>query len=307
MSSNLSLLSDPQKSRLEKYFLKKDQTNTILSRKVPRGSPGTSSRDGHSLLRELSVQQGQRRSGQRGSLKRGQRAGSGRRAGLGSVLPPTSRRPPPPASAAATPSRGGGAPCSAPRVLLSGAARGLAAARSPAPRPRSLPAGRRRRCRRRAAPGRRPPPLGERGRSPSSAWRRGRSRPRGPPRGRGRVAVAAFLAASPAPLSRPSPGPDPSPGPGGRRDAALTNPPGTTRRRTPRPWLAVQARGRRGSELRVGDGPPTGDPEKRKRRKRGKKRRKKRKRKKNSSVRLCHWACSVRRALPRAGSARRVL
>lgn len=150
---------------------------------------------------------------------------------------------------------------------------GLATARSPAPRPRSLPAGRR------SAPGRRPPPLGERGHSPSSAWRRGRSRPRGPPRGRGRVAVSAFPAASPAPLSRPSLGPDQSPRPGGRRDAALTNPPGTTRRRTPRPWLAAQARGRRGSELRVGDRPPAGDPEKRKRRKR-EKRRKKRKRKK---------------------------
>lgn len=177
---------------------------------------------------------------------------------------------------------------------------GLAAARSPVRRPRSLPAGRR------SAPGRRPPPLGERGHSPSSAWRRGRSRPRGPPRGRGRVAVSAFPAAAPAPLSRPSLGPDPSPRPGGRRYAALTNPPGTTRRRTPRPWLAAQAGGRRGSELRVGDRPPAGDPEKKKKKKERKKKKEKKK-KKNSSVRLCHWACSVRRALPRAGSARRVL
>lgn len=93
---------------------------------------------------------------------------------------------------------------------------GPAAARSPA-RPRGLalsPAGRR------SALGRRPPPLGERGRSASSAWRRrGRSRPRGPPRGRGRVAASAFPAASPAPFSRPSQGPDWSPRPGGRRDA----------------------------------------------------------------------------------------
>lgn len=93
---------------------------------------------------------------------------------------------------------------------------GPAAARSPA-RPRGLalsPAGRR------SALGRRPPPLGERGRSASSAWRRrGRSRARGPPRGRGRVAASAFPAASPAPFSRPSLGPDWSPRPGGRRDA----------------------------------------------------------------------------------------
>lgn len=114
--------------------------------------------------------------------------------------------------------------------------------------------------------------------------------------------MSAFPAAAPAPLSRPSLGPDLSPRPGGRRDAALTNPPGTTRRRTPRPWLAVQAGGRRGSELRVGERPPAGDPEKRKRREK-----KEEKKKKKSSVRLCHWACSVRRALPRAGSARRVL
>lgn len=89
--------------------------------------------------------------------------------------------------------------------------------------------------------------------------------------------MSAFPAAAPAPLSRPSLGPDPSPRPGGRRDAALTNPPGTTRRRTPRPWLAVQAGGRRGSELRVGERPPAGDPEKRKRREKKEEKKKKKK------------------------------
>lgn len=59
----------------------------------------------------------------------------------------------------------------------------------------------------------------------------------------------------------------------------------------------------------MGDRPPTGEPEKEKEEEREEKRRKKRKKKKkkNSSGRLGYWACSVRRALPRAGSARRVL
>lgn len=43
------------------------------------------------------------------------------------------------------------------------------------------------------------------------------------------------------------------------------------------------------------------------RKKEERKEKEKKRRKKNSSVRLCYWACSVRRALPRAGSARRVL
>lgn len=56
------------------------------------------------------------------------------------------------------------------------------------------------------------------------------------------------------------------------------------------------------------DRPPTGEPEKEKEEEREEKKKKeKKKRKKNSSGRLCYWACSVRRALPRAGSARRVL
>lgn len=177
------------------------------------------------------------------------------------MLPPTSRRlprPPPrhPPEAAARRAR--------PRGSFSAAQLrpGRRPLPGPAPRPRSLPRG---------------PPLrsGSQAAAPRGAGTLGELRvaapgaepaPRAPERtgAGGRVRLPRRI---PGTLLPTFPGArlEPAAGRPARRDAALTNPPGTTRRRTPRPWSAAQAGGRRGSGLRAGDRPPAGDPEKRKR------------------------------------------
>lgn len=203
------------------------------------------------------------------------------------MLPPTSRRlprPPPrhPPEAAARRAR--------PRGSFSAAQLrpGRRPLPGPAPRPRSLPRG---------------PPLrsGSQAAAPRGAGTLGELRvaapgaepaPRAPERtgAGGRVRLPRRI---PGTLLPTFPGArlEPAAGRPARRDAALTNPPGTTRRRTPRPWSAAQAGGRRGSGLRAGDRPPAGDPEKRKRRKReGKKRRRRKKRKRKKKTPLFDWA-----------------
>lgn len=93
---------------------------------------------------------------------------------------------------------------------------------------------------------------------------------------------------------------------GGRRDSPLTNPPGTTPRRAPRPWQQLRP-GMVGGWGGGGGAASYFRLEKKKgKEERKKNKEKKEKEKKNSSGRHYNWACSVQPVLPRAGSARRV-